>query len=426
METFLRRVKRTPQNSTSEDNSMKSLPGLCGELPPEAIATVTEPSGNLPNAPVWLQAVTIKEKDVRPEQQVQPIRDPAKEGLLFYMVSYQGHLCPTLLDCGATHSFFAKEWLRDRGIPTRRTPKPIGVGLFDGPAAQAITETCRISHVVVGTLDVPWTFLVFDKSDHQAILGLDFMRAYGLLYDPRTDLLITLCRSHRQASQPKPVTEVTDRVDELDLEDDSHEIQLTHLSVTEQDWAIGGQFDSLGSRISLNIRGVKQHVILCSVTADTPEEEEELRLAREAMAPDLLEAVDSAPRLFSPPDAEPPERETKHHIKLIHDATPIKRSPYPLSPPKLTAMHEQMGELVRQGWVEQSTSPWGAPVLFVPKKNGALRMCVDFRDLNAVTVRRLVSFAPPGSTVASLSQCYTILQARLSLRIPSNRGRQGI
>ena len=80
------------------------------------------------------------------------------------------------------------------------------------------------------------------------------------------------------------MTEVTDRVNELDLEDDSHEIQLTHLSVIEQDWAIGGQFDSVGSRISLNIRGTKQHVILCSVTADTPEEEEELRLAREAMS----------------------------------------------------------------------------------------------------------------------------------------------
>ena len=49
-------------------------------------------------------------------------------------------------------------------------------------------------------------------------------------------------------------------------------------------------------------------------------------------------------------------------------------------------MHKQMGELVRQGWVEQSMSLWGASVLFVPKKNGALRMCVDFRDLNAVTV----------------------------------------
>ena len=127
-------------------------------------------------------------------------------------------------------------------------------------------------------------------------------------------------------------------------------------------------------------------MVLCLVTADTPAEEEDLRKAREAMPPDLLAVVDSAPLLFAPPDSEPPERETKHHIKLLRDAAPIKRSPYPLSPPKLAAMHEQMNELVRRGWVEPSTSPWRAPVLFVPKKNGALHMCVDFRDLNALTV----------------------------------------
>ena len=45
-----------------------------------------------------------------------------------------------------------------------------------------------------------------------------------------------------------------------------------------------------------------------------------------------------------------------------------------------------MDELIEHGWVEPSVSPWGAPILFVPKKNGALRMCVDFRDLNSVTV----------------------------------------
>ena len=145
---------------------MKTIPGLCGELLPEVIERDPEgvhPKGNLP---VWLQIVSIREKGIHPEQQVKPIKDPAHEGLLYYLVSYQGHPCPTLLDCGATHSFFTKGWLRDKGIPTERVAKPIGIGLFDGPAAQTINETCRITHVVIGTLDVSWTFLVFDKSEH--------------------------------------------------------------------------------------------------------------------------------------------------------------------------------------------------------------------------------------------------------------------
>ena len=49
-------------------------------------------------------------------------------------------------------------------------------------------------------------------------------------------------------------------------------------------------------------------------------------------------------------------------------------------------MKTQIMDLHRTGWIEPSISPWGAPILFVPKKNGELRMCVDFRDLNAMTV----------------------------------------
>ena len=96
--------------------------------------------------------------------------------------------------------------------------------------------------------------------------------------------------------------------------------------------------------------------------------------------------VNRAEKLFDPPDSEPPERSVKHHIQLLPDTVPIKRRPYPLAAPKLKEMHEQIKALVENSWVEPSTSPWGAPILFVPKKDSALRMCVDYRDLNAVTV----------------------------------------
>ena len=365
-------------------DKFRPLRGLCGDLPPEAVSQETTPPHD--GLPAWLNAVYAREQEVHPEQQVQPSRDPAEGGLLYYPVSYQGHPCPTLLDCGATHSFFSKDWLRKRGIPTEVVPKPIALGVFDGPTKQTIKEMCRITHVTVGTLDVAWTFLVLDRAAHDAILGLDFMRAHGLLYDLRTDLLITLRRTDPPLRQPERSPEPPGTNGNDDQDSDSPDVLLSHLYVSEPEWATGGHFDQSGTRVQLDNRGTQEYLVLCSVTADTPEEAEELRKAREAMPADLLAVVDGAPRLFAPPDSEPPERETKHHIKLVRDAAPVKRSPYPLSPPKLAAMHEQMAELVRQGWVEQSTSPWGAPVLFVPKKNGTLRMCVDFQDLNSVTV----------------------------------------
>ena len=127
-------------------------------------------------------------------------------------------------------------------------------------------------------------------------------------------------------------------------------------------------------------------LFLFSVTADSWEEQQVLQETLNAMPNELRELVNKHGRVFSPPDHEPPSRSVKHHIILKPDAVPIKRRPYPLPPKKLEAMRSQVEDLSKNHWIEPSTSPWGAPILFVPKKNGDLRMCVDFRDLNALTI----------------------------------------
>ena len=123
-----------------------------------------------------------------------------------------------------------------------------------------------------------------------------------------------------------------------------------------------------------------------TVTASADFEVEAVEAFREGLASDLLAVVDSFPQLFAPPDREPPERTVKHAIRLIPDAYPLKRKPFPLPPYKIKEMHTQITELHQKSWIEPSHSPWGTPILFVPKKPNALRLCIDFRDLNAVTV----------------------------------------
>ena len=99
-------------------------------------------------------------------------------------MSYQGHPCATLLDCGASHSFLSEEWLRKKEIPTHDLKRPLSIRVFDGPTQQSITKSCCIAYVVLGTLDVAWTFMVVSRAQPYAILGLDFMHAYCLCYDP--------------------------------------------------------------------------------------------------------------------------------------------------------------------------------------------------------------------------------------------------
>ncbi|GJS75963.1 putative reverse transcriptase domain-containing protein [Tanacetum coccineum] len=83
----------------------------------------------------------------------------------------------------------------------------------------------------------------------------------------------------------------------------------------------------------------------------------------------------------------PPVRQVEFQIDLIPGAAPIARTPYRLTPSKMQELSNQLQELTDQGFIRPSTSPWGAPVLFVKKKDGSFRMCIDYRELNKLTIK---------------------------------------
>ncbi|KAF5823288.1 putative nucleotidyltransferase, Ribonuclease H [Helianthus annuus] len=83
----------------------------------------------------------------------------------------------------------------------------------------------------------------------------------------------------------------------------------------------------------------------------------------------------------------PPEREVEFGIELIPGAKPVAKAPYRLAPSELQELMSQIQDLLDKGFIRPSVSPWGAPVLFVRKKDGSMRMCIDYRELNKLTVK---------------------------------------
>nr|GEV66968.1 putative reverse transcriptase domain-containing protein [Tanacetum cinerariifolium] len=83
----------------------------------------------------------------------------------------------------------------------------------------------------------------------------------------------------------------------------------------------------------------------------------------------------------------PPPRQVKFKIELIPGAAPVVRAPYRLAPSELKELSDQLKELSEKGFIRPSSSPWGAPVLFVKKKDGSFRMCINYRELNKLTVK---------------------------------------
>ena len=83
----------------------------------------------------------------------------------------------------------------------------------------------------------------------------------------------------------------------------------------------------------------------------------------------------------------PPNRDIDFIIELVPRVPLVSKTPYKMSTPEILEMDIQLQELLDKKYIRPSVSPWGAPALFVKKKDGTLRLCIDYRKLNKVTAK---------------------------------------
>jgi hypothetical protein len=88
----------------------------------------------------------------------------------------------------------------------------------------------------------------------------------------------------------------------------------------------------------------------------------------------------------------PPYRDIEFAIELQPEIDPISKRPYRMPPAELVELKKQLQELLDKGFIRPSTSPWGCPALFVKKKDESLRLCVDYRPPNVVTIKNKYLF----------------------------------
>lgn len=144
-------------------------------------------------------------------------------------------------------------------------------------------------------------------------------------------------------------------------------------------------------------------VIVGSKSTDNPER----RLPKELAGYEDVTSEDAAGAL--------PERQGADHAIELEDGATVPYGPlYNLSPRELEVLRDYIEQAKRQGWIRESTSPAGAPILFVPKKDGTLRLCVDYRGLNKVTKKNRLALPLISETLDWLmgAACFTKLDLK--------------
>ncbi|KAJ9508757.1 hypothetical protein QJQ45_028059 [Haematococcus lacustris] len=306
---------------------------------------------------------------------------------------YGGKPCRVMMDTGATHSILSKEWLDKQKNPmlTRHIlERPLNL-------LTANNDTVHIREQFVGPLEIQKSKVgCFAKimpgmlAGVDLILGADWLSYYDAVLKPKHGVC-TL----QATNSGKP--------------ENLFALRPKHLpgfaavaEMEKQRCKEAAGVLSAGQTARLLRQGCSSWLMLVQPSDDNGWHTGSLAAAvvgsegaRSAEAnPWLVPAAqlegllaEFADVFESMPEGLPPDRKVGHTIRLEPGAVPPYRRMYKLSPREDAEVRKQVAELLAKGLIEPSSSPYGAPILFVQKKDGSLRMCIDYRALNKLTVR---------------------------------------
>lgn len=323
---------------------------------------------------------------------------PAISKLLRLPVQVNGIIAYALLDCGASSNFISTEFCKRNNItfiPTDTNDKTVplvefGNGVVEGPAGILNGE------IVYMTASLPFSermdMVVQSLPRYDLILGLPWF----MQHDP--DI---------QWKQRTFTIEQKDRIIQFDLKSENGTVKLNSdegglntLPNTRKK-----RHDTLPPRLRLNL--ISRSEVMKAVRTNTLDNDEclsvfvTLPIERSSDLTDNRQNMERQNRIkriieeYSDvfpdelPKQLPPKRTYDHRIDLYPDATPVYKPTYRMSPAELEELKKQLDELLEHGLIQPSKSPYGAPVLFVKKKDGTRRMCVDYRQLNEQTIKNV-------------------------------------
>ncbi|XP_060181990.1 uncharacterized protein LOC132611597 [Lycium barbarum] len=275
---------------------------------------------------------------------------PSKEKtLMFVDLRVNGKPIKAMIDTGAMHNYLATTEVERLGLVVRKGKGRVKA--INSPP-QLVGGIAKGVPVKMGPYEGKFDLRVVIIDDFDLIVGLEFMRQTNIIPIPYADVLLMM-----GANGAKPcivpcttIKMASGNISALQLKKRVHRQEPTFLA-------------------TLCIEEIERS------SGPIPMPVKELMKEFEDVMPQ-----DMSKRL-------PPRRTVDHEIALVPGAKPPARAPYRMSQPELTEFRRQLTEMLDTGIIVPSKSPYGSPVLFQKKHDGTLRLCVDYRALNKITVK---------------------------------------
>ncbi|GBG61300.1 hypothetical protein CBR_g19833 [Chara braunii] len=277
--------------------------------------------------------------------------------LLYIRIQIGKATCSALIDCGASHNYISQDFMARLGLGprVRRKSQPMHVTLADGRTQKSI-DRC-VDFVPVYFARQACEAVSFDKLDTK------FDMIQGISWLQSEDHPVNFFRH---------TVHVRDRQGEL-----------VSCTVPPPHPSIGCHVVFAVSIRQSIIRHDVEEMGICFLHALPPDGQPKT----DTSDPRINELLDSYEDVFQAPAGVVPDRPIRHGITLENGAVPPRGCIYRMSEEELQVLRAQLDDLLAKGWIRPSGSPYGAPVLFVRKKNKDLRLRIDYRKLNAQTIK---------------------------------------
>lgn len=283
-----------------------------------------------------------------------------------FAASILGHAVSVLIDSGSSHNIIQSRVASFLNLPTSNIePFKVMVGNGDYLECAGFCPTIPLQ-IQTYIFNVP--FYVFPIQGADVVLGIQWLQSVGPLF---ADFTIPGMQFYYQGS--------------LVTIHGNSSPHLTHASFHQFTRML--HTDSIATCHAITMLPTDHDYQLPPPNKtdclSTPSEESSLS----SMAPELAHLMTKYSHIFSTPHGLPPTRPHDHHIHLLPNAQPVNLKPYRYPHFQKEAMTSLIVDMLKEGIIRPSTSPYSSPVLLVKKKDGSWRFCVDYRALNALTIR---------------------------------------